>query len=66
MGIDHSNPYIHSTTVLCDIYIEPTDPLPRINCSCMCTAYGTRVGQGLPVRYTQMWPALPLPLAHNA
>ena len=20
MGIDHSNPYIHSTTVLCDIY----------------------------------------------
>ena len=21
MGIDHSNPYIHSTTVLCDIYI---------------------------------------------
>ena len=21
MGIDHSNPYIHSTTVLCDIHI---------------------------------------------
>ena len=21
MGIDHSNPYIHSTTVLCDIVI---------------------------------------------
>ena len=21
MGIDHSNPYIHSTTVLCDIYM---------------------------------------------
>ena len=20
MGIDHSNPYIHSTTVLCDLY----------------------------------------------
>ena len=22
MGIDHSNPYIHGTTVLCDIYME--------------------------------------------
>ena len=22
MGIDHSNPYIHSTTVLCDPYIR--------------------------------------------
>ena len=21
MGIDHSNPYIHSTTVLCDMYM---------------------------------------------
>ena len=21
MGIDHSNPYIHSTTVLCDVYM---------------------------------------------
>ena len=22
MGIDHSNPYIHSTTVLCDIIVR--------------------------------------------
>ena len=24
MGIDHSNPYIHSTTVLCDITLRPS------------------------------------------
>ena len=36
MGIDHSDPYIHSTTVLCDIYIvyscgvfSETAPLQR-------------------------------------
>ena len=29
MGIDHSNPYIHSTTVLCDSDMYTTNP-------CMC------------------------------
>ena len=28
MGIDHSNPYIHSTTVLCDMCLRLKIPLP--------------------------------------
>ena len=31
MGIDHSNPYIHSTTVLCDTFV---DTLMYIACLC--------------------------------
>ena len=30
MGIDHSNPYIHSTTVLCDIVHATTPPPSKI------------------------------------
>ena len=29
MGIDHSNPYIHSTTVLCDIVARHIIPMPK-------------------------------------
>ena len=46
MGIDHSNPYIHSTTVLCDMYmymyyIERSvnisiTRLTRVNNICFC------------------------------
>ena len=34
MGIDHSNPYIHSTTVLCDIHFLALTSLHRLQKMC--------------------------------
>ena len=43
MGIDHSNPYIHSTTVLCDVLVKCALHLSWDSMGCESVPYSSTI-----------------------